>query len=114
MKTHGAAHGDGSTSGGLWFKMALRPGNEQPLLYAAAGNGVEGVFPGSVSACAVVAARPVSDVAATAPPRATRRRACLIMVVLLGEKWLMRRQLGSRPLRLSCDGVRVTGDAGDR
>src|SRR5258706_15993786 len=81
-KTHGAAHGEGSTSGRLVSKRTFGPGTEQPLPYADGKNTIE-VLPGSVSACAAAVARPVSDVAATTAERANRRASRIFIARLL-------------------------------
>jgi hypothetical protein len=82
MKTQGAAHGEGSTSGGLLSKSTFGPGTEQPFPYADGKNTVE-LLPGSVSAWAAAMARPVSDVAATTAERAKRRTSRFFMTGLL-------------------------------
>src|SRR6478752_1348773 len=91
--TQGAAHGDGSTRGGLVSNKMLGPGNEQPLPYDAAGNGIE-VFPGSVSAWANGATSPESAVTAMADATDRRRMSRLFMMKLLvcamccGDGWV--------------------------
>src|SRR5215216_3396886 len=87
-KTHGKAHGEGSTSGGLWSRSRLGPGNEQPLPYAAAGNGMK-VFPGSVSAWAAVPATPTIAEAAAAEPMAMRRMRFFMSWLLVGRFGLL-------------------------
>src|SRR5215210_409460 len=81
--TQGAAHGDGSTSGGEVSNRTFGPGNEQPVPYTDAGNGVDGVLPGLVSAWAIGATNPVRAVAARAEASVRWRMSRLFMVDLL-------------------------------